>query len=119
VSPGLGSLLGRAVRQIMAAFGSVLNIRVGDGSAPWVVMINVANDEKARKLNALLREAGIPCDPELQFSMSWIFCPGEPEVRRVLDFASTLPFIREFYRGRVRAVVYDNYRRDVSRRYRS
>ena len=83
-----------------------------------MVIINVANEEKGRRLNALLREAGIPCDPELQFSMSWIFCPGEPEVRRVLEFASDLPFIRDFYRGSLRAVVYDNYRRDVSRKFR-
>ncbi len=113
----LGALLGRTLRQVIAALASVLNTKVGDGSTPWVVIINVANEDKSRKLNGLLREAGIRCDPELQFSMSWIFCPGEPEVRSVLAYASALPFITEFYRGTLRAVVYDNYSRDVSKKF--
>ena len=111
-------MLGRAFRQLAAAVASVLNTKVGDGAGPWVVIINMANAEKSRKLNVLLREAAIACDPELQFSMSWIFCPGEPEVRAVLAYASELPFVSEFYRGKVRAVVYDNYSRDVSKKFR-
>jgi hypothetical protein len=109
----LGALLGRVIAELFDAGKSYLNIRIGDGSAPWLVL----NAAKSEELNRLINSAGLTCSAELQIGMSWIFCPDESGVRRVLELVASVPFVQAVRGSDYVPTIYDNYRRDVSRRF--
>jgi len=96
---------------------SVLNTKVGDGTAPWLLFVNLADANQSEALNEMLNNSGLPCRAELQIGMSWIFCPDEAAVCEVVRFVRTVPHIQRVRGPNYVPTVYDNYHRDVSKRF--